>query len=263
MANSVLETQPIPQYGINTHARRINPHRLKKADHIWLWTHHCSEHGVAYVQHPSCFFRDMDAGKIDGSPVQERIGFLDIETVDLAASWGFLVCYSHKLIGGDMTSRFVTPSDIRQERYDQRLCEMVCRDLRQYDRLIVFWGKSARRRHDVPFLRSRCLRWEYKAQEKDKPKHHFPDYMEVYVEDLWDSVSGKLRLHNNKLRTVAEYFGIPAKQTPITPEMKWAMMQGKQDAIDEYVQHCEEDVRTTEEVWKLLQGFSRRGKVSI
>jgi uncharacterized protein YprB with RNaseH-like and TPR domain len=229
---------------------------------VWLWEHHCSEHGVAYVQHPRCFFRDLEAGKIDTTPIKERIGFLDIETTDLPASWGFTVCYGIRCDGENLM-RSITPTDIRKGRYDQRLCEQVCKDLRNYDRLVVFWGKSARKRHDIPFLRARCLKWQNLADEKDKHRYEFPEYMEVYVEDLWDHVSGKLRLHSNSLRAVAQFFDIPAKMTPIRPDMKFAMMRGDQAAINEYVQHCEEDIETTEAVWQLLTPFTRRAKSSI
>ena len=254
--------EPTPAKGINLHKREFNPHRLRKKDLVWLWTNTCSEHGTSYAIHRSCWFRDYDAGIIKDCPIEEKIGFLDIETCDLSAPYGYVICYCIKNLDGKTITRAIESKHIKAEEYDKYLCKQVCEDLRKYDRLVGFYCSD--RKFDFPFLRSRCLYWYNKAEtDEERASLSFPEYMELYVEDLHLMVKGKLRLNNNRLATVARFFDIPAKATPITAQAKFRVMQGKQNGIDHYVTHCQEDVETTEAVWRLVHRFKRPSKTSI
>lgn len=260
--DTALSSNAVPSKGVNLHKREFNPHRLLKRDLVWLWTHTCHEHGTSYAIHRSCWFRDYDAGLLRDCPIKERIGFLDIESVDLSAQWGFVVCYCIKHLDGATITRRIESRHIATENYDKYLCMQVCEDLRKYDRLVGFYCSD--RKFDFPFLRSRCLYWYNLAKTDDERKAlSFPEYMELYVDDLHLMVKSKLRLNNNRLKTVAAFFGIPAKATPITPKCKFRMLQGRQDGIDQYVTHCQEDVETTEAVWKLLYRFRKPSRTSI
>jgi len=261
VANDVLDIEPIPANGINTQSRKLNPHRLLKREHIWLWTHHCTEHGVAYVQHPACFFRDLDAGKIDTSPIKEKIAFFDIEASNLKANFGYIFSYCLKPLGAAPIERCLTPTEIRSGRFDERLCGHLCTDLRSFDRVVVYWGKSAR--FDLPFCRSRVL-WHYQqASDKDRRKFIFPEYMALYVEDLYDTVKAKLCLHRRRMETVADFLDVPSKAHRMDYHHWTRAMAGDKDSLDWILAHNREDVETLEALWNILHGFTRRGKVSI
>ena len=55
---------------------QFNVDKLTKAQLSWLGKNYC-KHRMPYISHPSCFFRE----KPNQNPIQERIGFLDIEEV--------------------------------------------------------------------------------------------------------------------------------------------------------------------------------------
>ena len=54
-------------------------HRLKKIEIVWLAKHKC-KHGHTYLEHYNCYLKEMPDGRI-----QEKVGFLDIETTGLDA----------------------------------------------------------------------------------------------------------------------------------------------------------------------------------
>ena len=70
----------------------INFNRLKKPEMVWLYNHRCSEHGRRYTEHPHCFKNDYGSNML----FNELIGFIDIETTNLAADFGYMFCWSLK-----------------------------------------------------------------------------------------------------------------------------------------------------------------------
>ena len=258
----LLPFDPIGAKGINTYARRINPHRLLKRELIWLWEHRCTAHGVPYSQHPNCFFDDLDAGDLQRCPIEERIGFFDIEATSVkGANWGELLSYAAKPLDGLAHGSLITQRDIRTKRWDQGLCRNLIRDMSRYDRLVVYWGKD--RRFDLPFVRSRCLWYEVRAPENEKHLYRFPEYMEMYVEDLYDTARAKLCLSNRRMETVAKFLDVPAKEHRFNHETWRDAQAGDKAALETIWIHNLEDVDTTEAVWKLLHRFMPKRKTSI
>ena len=166
-----------------------------------------------------------------------------------------------------MITRRVIPRDIRNKDQwlDRDLCISFCKDALQFDRLVVYWGKDWR--YDVPFLRTRTLYWK-RIAERDGDTEiakqlNFPEYMELYVEDLFDTVKKKFRLHNNRLATFCMFMGIEAKAHPLNPEMWNRALAGHMDALDYIVTHNIEDVHSTETAWKITRNFVNRPRTSI
>lgn len=177
---------------------------------------------------------------------------LDIETSNLNADYGYVICYCIKEVNGpELIKRTITPTDIRKKVLDKKLMEQFLEDIKGFDRLIVYWGKD--RRFDIPYLRSRCL----------KNKLDFPKYRELFIYDLYDLVRNKLKLSRNYLKKVCDYLGIPSKQTEYTGDVWIEASTGDKKALDTILQHCVEDVVATEKVWVKMREFSRTMKLSI
>jgi len=227
----------------------INLLTLKKDELQWLIKHKC-RHNHRYIEHMNCFEEERDS--LIDCPIQpERIGFLDIETLGLTANWGYIFSYCIKELDGRLYKRVLTPKEIRGYVFDNRLLQDFNKDIKYFDRVIVYWGKD--RRHDLPFLRSRALRW----------KVDFPLYREVYVTDLYDMVKAKLKLHNNRLMTACRFLKIPVKQHPLEEDIWLKAMAGHKQSLDYIGIHNEEDVISTEALWKKLHNFTRASKTSI
>lgn len=228
----------------------LNLNRLKKDEILWLYNNHCKAHHHRYIEHLSCYERERPG--LTNCPVDiERTGFFDIETSGLNAAFGYVITYCIKELDSDIIKRTIKPSEIKSKKYDKRLMEQLIDDFKNFDRIVVYWGKS--RRFDIPFVRSRCL------------KHgiEFPGYKELLVTDLYDSVKNKLRLGRNSLYQACSYLGIAAKDTKICPQLWMDATTGDQDAINTILQHNIEDVISTEELWKRLRKFSGRQRTSI
>lgn len=192
------------------------------------------------ISHASCFDRMHPA---------ERIGFLDIEATSLNASFGYMLSYCIKRRGGEVLKRPITPKDIRGKKYDKALCEQFLFDLREFDRLVTYYGS----RYDVPFLRTRCL-----THGLD-----FPPIGALFHTDLYYSVRGKLKLYRNRLEVACDQFGIPSKGHRLTPSVWHDAQTGDKKAIDYVLTHNVEDVESLEALYDKMNGHFRSNKTSI
>ena len=227
-----------------------NLNKLKKDEILWLYNNHCKEHRHRYIEHMGCF--EKERGNLEDCKIrEEKIGFLDIETSSLNATFGYVISYCIKELDGIVRKRSITPDEIRTKQYDARLLKTFYLDSKDFDRFVVYWGKD--RRFDIPFLRSRCLRNNL----------DFPTYKEVLVTDLYDLVKGKLKIGRNSLVSACSYLGIPAKGTQMCPQIWMDAGTGDQKAIDTILEHNIEDVISTEALWKRMSVFALNPKTSI
>lgn len=230
---------------------RLNLKKLTRAQIDWLILNHCRHHH-SYLDHQACYFSEKPLD----SPIAEKIAFLDIESSNLKASFGVVLCYAIKARGvdadkGGLITRTIVEADVKSGRYDRNILSNLMSDLKEFDRVCVYWGRD--RRHDLPFLRTRAL----------KAGINFPEYGSIYVLDLYDWAKNKLSLHSYRLETVCKEFGIPAKGHPLTGDIWLRAMAGKKDALDYITTHCAEDVICLEPVYNILEPYVRGGKVSI
>lgn len=199
----------------------------------------CVHHHTG-ISHPSCFDQAKSLG--------ERIGFLDIESSGLKATFGFMISYCIKKEDGEIIKRCVTPRDIRTGVFDKNLCIQFLKDIEQFDRLVTFYGT----RFDIKFLRTRCI------------KHGlvFPPFGTKMHTDLYFMVKNRLLLHSNRLQTACDFLGIPSKGHSMNPEVWHNAMAGQQKALDWILLHNIEDVISTELLWKKMQTFTKINKTS-
>jgi len=234
---------------------RFNPHKLRKKDLVWLMTHKC-RHGHTYMEHPGCFYVEQPSE----SPIHERIGFLDIESTNLKASFGYVISWAIKEKGGKLYHACVTPEEICREsatkletpvKIDYRILKEFYHTVIQFDKVFVYWGKN--RRHDIPYLRHRCL----------KAGVEFPLYKEVLCIDLYDWARNFLSMHSYRLGAVCQEFGIPAKDHPLTGQIWIKANAGNKRALNFILKHNDEDVICMEPLHAMLEPFARLSKTSI
>ena len=220
--------------------------KLRKKDVEWLAENRC-KHSHTYLEHYHCWQKE----KPEDCTFTERVGFMDIESSNLKASFGYVISYCIKEKDGGLIKRCIKPSEIRNGTFDKNLLKQFNKDVLDFHRLVVYWGKD--RRHDVPFLRTRCL----------KQGVNFPLYREILVTDLYDWCRSKLSLHRYGLATVCRELGVEAKGHPLDGEIWVRAMYGNQDALDYILEHNIEDVVCMEPVYNMLEPMMRNMKVTI
>jgi len=223
----------------------VNLNKLPKDEILWLFNHQC-QHGHRYTEHPRCFLIE-NAGIVR----EEKIGFLDIETTNLNADFGYILCYSLKELDGKLTHRTVMPKEIRAYSFDRGVVRRFLKDIEPFDRLVGYYSKD--RRFDIPYLRTRALKWGL----------DFPAYKDFMFTDAFDLVKPKLKLHRNRLEVACDLLGIPSKGHRLNPEIWQRAQAGSKQALDYIQRHCDEDVLSLEQVFKRLHIFGRIGKTSI
>jgi len=224
----------------------INYNRLLKEEIIWLFNHKC-KHNHRYTEHPQCFLEEYK----DRIGTVEKVGFLDIEATNLAADFGYILCYSIKELDGELKHRLVTPLEIRSYTFDKGVMKQFLKDIVPFDRLVGYYSKDYR--FDVPFLRTRALKWGLE----------FPEWKDYLFTDAYDLAKPKLRLHRTRMENVCDLLGIPSKEHRLNPEVWQRAQAGSQQALAYILKHCDEDVLSLEGIYKRLNQFSRTSKTSI
>ncbi len=180
---------------------------------------------------------------------REKIGFLDIESTNLTASYGIMMSYCIKELNGPLIENRITTKEMRSKIKDKRLVADLCEDILKFDRIATYYGTG----FDIKFSRARALFWDL----------DFPLYKSVKHTDVYYIVKNKIKLHNHRLGTVCDFFNIPAKQHRLDP-MVWAdAMVGENDALEYVLQHNREDVICLETLYKKLNGHFMINRRSI
>jgi uncharacterized protein YprB with RNaseH-like and TPR domain len=175
----------------------------------------------------------------------KRIGSFDIETTDLAANFGTIVCACIKELGGG-TATFVTRGDS-----DKRTAERIRDELRQYDYITTWYGAK----FDMPFLTTRLLINE--ADPLGALRHL----------DLYYTARFKLRLHSNRLDCVTEALYGESGKTRLNPEMRLGLRSvsptKRNAAIEYHVEHCQIDVDELEKLFVKLAPYRDLGATQL
>jgi uncharacterized protein YprB with RNaseH-like and TPR domain len=223
--------------------------RLKKEEIIWLARHTCKKHRHSYLSHYQCYINEQ-ADIID-DPYKERIGFFDIEATGLKGNWDFCLSYAIKALDGDVIGRVLTPGEIKSYTFDKKLVKEMIASLLKFDRIVGHYIRD--RRFDLPFVRSRALKWGI----------DFPEYRALKVTDTYDLAKNKLCLHSNRLEAICQHLGIPSKGHRQEPDIWQRAQAGEKSALKFTWDHNVEDVISTEAVWKRLNKFSLKRNTSI
>lgn len=224
----------------------INIARLRKDEIIWLFHHKC-RHGHTYLEHSNC----IEVEKPNMCPAFEKVGFLDIEASNLKANFGIVISYCIKEENGKILERIVTPQELRSGQFDKKVIEQLSSDIRTFDRIVTYYGGDFR--FDLPFIRTRAVFWGI----------DFPIYKELKVLDLYPIIKKKFKLHNNRLQTACDFFGIPSKGHRLNPDIWLRAMTGDKKALDFILLHNREDVKSTEDLYHKVIKYSNISNTSI
>lgn len=204
-------------------------------------------HGHSGFGHPMCF--DRKQGLI------EKIAFLDIESTDLTAPWGFILCYVISDEKGHLTKRSITLKDLNKAQFDKNLLKQFCEDIKPYHRIVGHYIGD--RRFDIPMLRSRAELWHLP----------FPLYKFHWMSDTYVILRNKFKLKSNSLRSGCDFFGIKSKEHPIITKYWNDLMTGNpkrmQRALDYILVHCVEDVISTRKLWYRINKYTKFNRSSI
>lgn len=218
----------------------FNPKTMLKQDLVDYLTYRCPHRHTA-ITHPACFEKWLKAKK------PQRIGFLDIESGgSLQANWGQVLCWRIKELDGEIFGDQITPQEVicktvEKRTRDKRILQSFCDIAPTFSRLVVYYGKDQKWRHDLPFLRTRSVKHNIE---------NFPGWKQIEVQDVYDIIKGKFKLTSNSLSMACTVFGIPSKGTKVGPDDWLDALGGIQEAIDKICKHCTEDVISTELLWK-------------
>jgi uncharacterized protein YprB with RNaseH-like and TPR domain len=158
----------------------------------------------------------------------------DLETSALEGDRGIILCAcieSSREPGKIITIRSdeTNPDwDSGKRGNDKETVKQVVAILKDHDVLVAHNGN----RFDVPFLRTRLLRWDLAR---------LPD---IKLVDPCYIAFRKFRLRNNSLGVVADHVGVKDRKTPLDMSV-WgdAILNGSRRAMNKIVEHCIADIK--------------------
>lgn len=171
-----------------------------------------------------------------------RIGFWDLETSGLAATFGGLFCGTVKELNGDIVTFQIneSPKYKTEPWNDKWLVKKVRDELEKYQ-VIIGYNSVA---FDLPFLNSRLI--AHKERVVSPVVKHV---------DLWLVARYRLRLHSNRLEALLDHLGTKDRKTPLKTEDWRRAAAGDPKAMDRIVTHNIQDVKPLEQAFLRLIPF--------
>ena len=214
--------------------------RLKKKEINWLSTHKC-KHSHSYLEHYNCYIQE--------NPLQQKVGFFDIETSNLKANYGICFCYCIKTQNKDeIKHRTITRDELLKD-LDRGVIAQCIKDLSEYDRIITFYGK----RFDYPFVRTRAL-----AHNLD-----FPIYGQQFHDDVYFIIKHKFCLNSNRMEVACRTLLGETEKNHVDANYWIRALQGDKKSLSYILDHCKRDVRDLEKLYNKVINFSRGQDASI
>jgi uncharacterized protein YprB with RNaseH-like and TPR domain len=168
-----------------------------------------------------------------------KIAFWDLETTDLKALMGRILCCSFVTLEGDPYTfrQDFTPWDGDNLIDDGPLCVAIRDELEKYDLICAHNGRL----FDVPMLNARLA----KVGERPLRTHFFLD-------TRWYLNSASMRIGSAKLENAQKYFALGEAKTPISWDDWQRAAALERDAMDQVVKHCEQDVLVLRELYPIV-----------
>lgn len=195
-------------------------------------------------------------GNLGADPIEEgqhadyagfRMAFYDIETTNLGAGMGRVLCVSIADEFGKVTTRTYADFDGKSILDDTPLVAWTREELDKYD-IWVGWNSIL---FDQPFLNGRLLKGLEWPLRMDK----------MHIDLMYMFRGRKVRFGSSKLDNVAKNLGVPNQKTPLDFATWERAMVGDKDALAEVVEHCEADVLVLRDVFarsrRLIQSVTR------
>lgn len=167
-----------------------------------------------------------------------RILVWDIESTNLNATFGTILCIGYKWID---KPKVHVPTILEHSKNgmldDRGLVEEFARVYNEADYTTAHYGV----RFDLPMIKTKLL------------KYGLPPLPPKPLIDTWWVARRELRLHSNRLATIAEFLGVKHAKTPIIFDDWLKAAHGDKKALKSVVHHCKMDVLVLEEVFLRLR----------
>lgn len=179
-----------------------------------------------------------------GEFVGFRMAFFDIETTNLGALMGRMLCASVADSWGNVTTRTISDFDQTTVLDDSGLAEWIRDELERYD-IVVGWNSS---QFDISFIQARLLRWGRRALRQDL----------MHIDPMYKARPGRgARIGSSKLDNVAKFFRTPDQKTALDWDTWNLAAAGDEAAMALVVEHCEADVLVLRSVFQNLKPLIR------
>ena len=220
---------------------RAPVHRMKKTEIVKLSRWRC-KHGETGLSHYACWEK--------ANPDTERLGFIDIESTNLAADFGIILCYCIADADSDtIYHRVITKSDLK-DCLDKKVVEQCLKDMRKFDRLVGFYSTK----FDIPFIRTRAVSLGIED---------FPEYGEIIHNDLYYAVRNKFRLSSNRLENACRILLGNTDKTKIESKYWIKALQGDVDSLAYILDHCKKDVTDLKKLYNKLIPYRKITDTSL
>lgn len=164
----------------------------------------------------------------------------DLETSSLNADYGVILCAGFKTVGESKT-RVISISDYEGKSIldkEKKLLKDLSAVLLGAEIWLTWFGTY----FDIPFVNSRLL------------YHRLPTLPGNYPHiDGWKTARNRLKLRNNRLKTVQEFLGTDTEKDSVLGPIWIKAMNGDQASLKYVINHCFKDVKALEEVYYLLR----------
>lgn len=171
-----------------------------------------------------------------------KILFFDIETTNLKADFGFLLCIGWKWLGTKTVYvPFITHSANTFRAEEKKLLKEFLEAFEEADVVVSYYGKG----FDVPYLQAKSL--EYNLGPLPNPSHV----------DLYWTIKHNLAISRKSLQNAAYYLGLSNEKTPVEGRIWVDAMAGSKKAMRYIVSHCKSDVLILEELYLRVRGLVR------
>lgn len=163
----------------------------------------------------------------------------DLETSNLSASFGTIICAGYKVVGeGDAEVIDISQYKGNPLQAEKRMLRDLSDILMDSDAWLTWFGTY----FDVPYVNTRLL------------YHHLPVLPASHPHiDGWKTAKNRLRLGNNRLNTVQSFLGLKDEKTHIKGEHWILALAGVKESMDYLVEHCYQDVLVLEEAYERLR----------
>jgi DNA polymerase III epsilon subunit-like protein len=180
----------------------------------------------------------------------QRWCVLDLETSNLNAPFGILLCWGIKEYGKDeIYQGAITKKDLADSYLDRRLVAECVDVLGRFDTVITYYGTG----FDIKWLRAKTLHFNLE----------FPPYGSIRHIDLYYMVKNRLKLGRSSLDNACEYLGISGKTRINWDNWLFAMTQAKPSAVADITEHNKQDLIITEKLYDRLKPYAKLVRRSI
>lgn len=167
-----------------------------------------------------------------------KILFVDIESSDLAADIGHIICIGYKWANepkAHVMSILDYPGKFAND--DKLLLKAFEKVYNQADIVVHHFGEY----FDIPFLQTRRL------------IHGLHPMPETTMVDTWRICKKRLKFGSNRLQRVLEVLGCPIEKTPVKLSV-WSLARlGHKKSIDYVIDHCLKDILVLEWVYNKIK----------